>query len=550
MSSSNENIVLSAIGTRTILNLICKLLFRFLHFFLNSLIIHHIDPNIIGIANVRLQLLYTTILFLSREAFRRTVPKLTHLRSIHHYINLTWLIIPAGLVIIIVSLPLTLFIQTNHAENYPFYYHACVFYALAAFIELLSEPLYLLASAKLNYHINIYIEMFASMIGFSIQAILIYYNRQYALYYYGFGYIIYSLLITLSYYFYFFICNKEKRYRLFAIKSFKDLIIKPTTPYVDHRLLNETITFFRQGIWMKLLTEGERYIMSLFNLVSYKDQGIFDIINNLGSLLPRLIFSTLEESAYAYFQQTLARTKTTNDEQSSAGIFFPYEKNKSYSIDLERRTIVLNALKFYNYLLRFVLVLSFLVIAFGIPYSRFILNLYGGSNLIDGPGVLLLQLYCIYILFLAVNGITEAFSQATMSIKELENYKNLISIFACIYLGIFYILIKFIGIYGIILANCLNMLLRIITNIFYIYRYFHGIEWSKPFEFSLIYLFSLSFCSFLCFYSEQWFSYSLIHFSFGAILGLCMLVLTWKEEREMIHYIYCILRLNREKKNL
>jgi len=54
--------------------------------------------------------------------------------------------------------------------------------------------------------------------------------------------------------------------------------------------------------------------MSLFNLVSYKDQGIYDTINNLGSLLPRLIFSTLEESAYAYFQQTLSRTKTNNEQ--------------------------------------------------------------------------------------------------------------------------------------------------------------------------------------------------------------------------------------------
>jgi oligosaccharide translocation protein RFT1 len=385
------------------------------------------------------------------------------------------------------------------------------------------------------------------MIGFSIQAILIYYNREFALYYYGFGYIIYSLLITLSYYLYFFSCNEEKRHRLFEIKSFKDLIIKPTTPYVDHKLLNETITFFRQGIWMKILTEGERYIMSLFNLVSYKDQGIFDTINNLGSLLPRLIFSTLEESAYAYFQQTLARTKTANDEQTSTGIYFP-SKTKVIYIYLENRTIVLNALTFYNYLLRFVIVLSFLVIAFGIPYSRFILNLYGGSNLIDGSGPTLLRLYCIYILFLAVNGITEAFSQATMSIKQLENYKNLISIFAFIYLGIFYILIKLIGINGIIIANCLNMSLRIITNLGYIHRYFHGIQWSKPFEFSWFYIFSLGFCSFLCFYSEQWFSHSFIHFSFGAILGLGMLLLTWKEEREMIHYIYCILRLNRETK--
>lgn len=316
MSSSNdETVVLSAIGTRTVLNLICKLLFRFLHFFLNSLIIHHIDPNIIGIANVRLQLLYTTILFLSREAFRRTVPKLTNVHSVHLYINLTWLILPTGLFIISLALPFTLFIQTDNAEKYPFYYQACVFYAVAAFIELLSEPLYLLATVKLNYHVNIYIEMFASMIGFSTQAILVYSHPESALYYYGFGYIFYSLLITSSYYLYFFTRNINERHRLFEIRTFKDLLIKPTTPYVDHRLLNETITFFKQGIWMKILTEGERYIMSLFNLVSYKDQGIFDIINNLGSLLPRLIFSTLEESAYAYFQQTLARTKTTTTDQ-------------------------------------------------------------------------------------------------------------------------------------------------------------------------------------------------------------------------------------------
>jgi oligosaccharide translocation protein RFT1 len=211
---------------------------------------------------------------------------------------------------------------------------------------------------------------------------------------------------------------------------------------------------------------------------------------------------------------------------------------------------MLNALTFYNYLLRFVIITSLLVITFGIPYSRFVLNLYGGSNLVDGPGPTLLRLYCIYILFLAVNGITEAFSQATMSLKQLETYKNLITIFALIYLVIFCVSISYIGIYGIIISNCLNMLLRIITNTFYIQRYFHGIQWSKPFQFSFSYLFSLCFTLFLCFYSEKWFTNSLLHFSFGGILGLGMLFLTWREEKEMIHYIYCILRLNQRKKTV
>lgn len=325
MSSSNDNLVLSAIGTRTVLNLICKLLFRCLHFILNGLILRQIDVNIIGIANVRLLLLYTTILFLSREAFRRTVPKLTDLRSTYHYINLIWLILPTSLFIISIFLPITLYFKTDNAENYPYYYHACWFYAIAAAIELFSEPFYLLATVKLNYQINIYIEMFASTIGLTLQAFLIYLHPECALYYYGLGYIIYSSLITLTYYFYFWSRNVAERKRLFVIEKFQDLLIKPTTPYVDHHLLKETKTFLIQGIWMKLLTEGERYLMSLFNLVSYKDQGIFDIINNLGSLLPRLIFSTLEESAYAYFQQTLSRTKT--DEHIQDDEFLTKKRN-------------------------------------------------------------------------------------------------------------------------------------------------------------------------------------------------------------------------------
>jgi oligosaccharide translocation protein RFT1 len=210
---------------------------------------------------------------------------------------------------------------------------------------------------------------------------------------------------------------------------------------------------------------------------------------------------------------------------------------------------MLNALTFYNYLLRFVIITSLLVITFGIPYSRFLLNIYGGSNLSDGPGPTLLRLYCIYILFLAINGITEAFSQATMSIKQLETYKNLIAILAVIYLGIFYILIKLIGINGIIIANCLNMSARIITNSYHIYRYFHGVQWSKPFQFSFSYLLTLGFSLFICYYSEKWLTNPLIHFSLGVVLGLGMLLLTWREEKEMIHYIYCIIRLNREKKS-
>jgi oligosaccharide translocation protein RFT1 len=149
---SNENI----------LNLYCKLIFRLINLIFNGLIIRNINLNIIGIANIRLELFYTTILFISRESLRRNIPKLNNIYSIHHYINLIWLIIPFGFIFIL----LILFIQLNNIDKLVLYYNqACFMYGLAAIIELLSEPFYLLATVTHNSHINIYIEFIASIIG-------------------------------------------------------------------------------------------------------------------------------------------------------------------------------------------------------------------------------------------------------------------------------------------------------------------------------------------------------------------------------------------------
>lgn len=58
---------------------------------------------------------------------------------------------------------------------------------------------------------------------------------------------------------------------------------------------------------MQLLTEGERYIMTLLNVLTFAEQGIFDVVNNLGSLTARFVFRPIEESAYFYFSQLVHR---------------------------------------------------------------------------------------------------------------------------------------------------------------------------------------------------------------------------------------------------
>jgi len=72
--------------------------------------------------------------------------------------------------------------------------------------------------------------------------------------------------------------------------------------------------FLKQGVMMQVLTEGERYVMTLLNVLSFAEQGVFDVVNNLGSLAARFLFRPVEESAYFYFSQLIHRDEEINQQ--------------------------------------------------------------------------------------------------------------------------------------------------------------------------------------------------------------------------------------------
>ena len=58
-----------------------------------------------------------------------------------------------------------------------------------------------------------------------------------------------------------------------------------------------------------MLTEGERYLMTAFHLLDFSEQGLYDVVANLGSLAARFLFQPVEENAYVYFSRTVERGK-------------------------------------------------------------------------------------------------------------------------------------------------------------------------------------------------------------------------------------------------
>lgn len=50
-------------------------------------------------------------------------------------------------------------------------------------------------------------------------------------------------------------------------------------------------------------------------LVCFVCEGVYDIVNNLGSLVARFIFLPIEESFYVFFAQVLERGKNVKDQK-------------------------------------------------------------------------------------------------------------------------------------------------------------------------------------------------------------------------------------------
>lgn len=55
--------------------------------------------------------------------------------------------------------------------------------------------------------------------------------------------------------------------------------------------------------------------MTFLNVLSFGDQGVYDIVNNLGSMVARFIFLPIEESFYIFFAKVLERGRTVKGQK-------------------------------------------------------------------------------------------------------------------------------------------------------------------------------------------------------------------------------------------
>lgn len=199
---------------------------------------------------------------------------------------------------------------------------------------------------------------------------------------------------------------------------------------------------------------------------------MYAVSANYGGLIARMLFRPIEDSSRNLFAKLCAAKPdaadpTTTKEQSNGDVKTgPTTASESKSI-VQAADILRNILRFYS-------IASLIVFAIGPVAAPLLLQLVAGARWADSGAGEVLSTYCYCIPLLAINGVSEAFVAATASTKELQRQSLWMGLFSAGFAVSAYTFLRVLqlGAKGLVLANCVNMALRIVFNLEYAKRFF------------------------------------------------------------------------------
>ncbi|GLV34883.1 uncharacterized protein CBL_09363 [Carabus blaptoides fortunei] len=465
-------------------SIIFQILFRCVTFILNAFVIRHVGQNVLGIMNVRLLLLESTILFLSREPLLKACLTNTKSHNWAQVVNQIWASVPICSVLSMLLVYVWINILSPTEEQYfPQYCFGCYSIALSCVLNQMTQSFFLVAQSYCFVKLRVVIETVYVTVRTIIFVVIIVYEPQQAINAFSIAQILSQIVYCIGFVVFFWWYIKELN-KLKDIKSgntvkvpaiFKDMndfqfqsvydflpgFMKNTDHLFNKNLGILTLSFIKQCIVKQLLTEGERYVMTLSPVLTFSQQSMYDIVNNLGSLAARFVFRPIEDSSYFYFTQMLKRDELLEKQDQKS---------------------VTEAVTVLSQICKVVTSIGLVVVVFGQTYSNSLLYLYGGEVLTsDSLPTTLLRCHCVAVLLLAVNGVTECYVFATMTSMQLDRYNYIMVIFSVTFLVISYLLTYILGPVGFIIANCINMTARITHSIYFIQKRYQGTHY-RPLE--------------------------------------------------------------------
>lgn len=423
-----------------------------------------------GAASISLELLLSTILFLSREPFRlalaRDETKLEGARGRQVLVNVAWLSAPIGGVTAVLVCWLHPYIIGSGLDNLDMQ-HAITVTCVAAALEMLCEPLVLIFQVRLLLNVRVRAEsaavlvlgvskyLFMSFGGFSVTA-------------FSYAQLLYSFTLMSSYGL---AVRSELKRRLHKthvetikeregrseVNGFERLPTwLPTGIWCSAatRQMERIGLLAGQSVFKHVLTEGDKLVLAHQSSNSLYHQAVYAVAQNYGSLVARLIFQPVEEAARLLF----AKLDGKADGLKLAGHLL-------------------------SVLLKLVLLVGSIFPCIGFSYTHVLMMLImsgrktdkSTSSAVDEVAQVL-SWFCVYVMFLALNGMCEAFVYAVAKTRQVSGLSvSLLACFAVFWASAGPLMERF-GTKGLVMANCLGMGFRVLYSGWFIRRHLGSVQ--------------------------------------------------------------------------
>lgn len=478
---------------------------RLLTFVLNQLLVRLVSPGIFGLANIQLELLISTILFLSRDAFRtiliRSEPntnpvprKPTQARTrrgttnaIH---NISLLPIPIGFTLTVAACTAYVrYISPAGMRQLATFHASIALYALGALSELLFEPLVIRAVrlghptwrvkaegvavlVKILSTIAIILALprwTTSAAPFFLQT-YVKDERSTALLAFGVGqasYSIVTLLVLLAMFF-----------RQYGVRETLDLYtprpeISPSDGgkvWFDRPTLSLCTTMAQQGILKHCLTEADKFAVAKY--ATLEDQGGYALASNYGSLVARILFQPIEETTRIVFSSDLAALDASSPQ---------YDTLRT---NLDAETVERSG-RMLGGLFRLHLLLACCMTVFGGPLSKTFLYVMAGPRwAFETSAADILAAYTWYLPIMGINGVVEGFVQSVASRRQIGTYSTVLLTASAGFVGSLAAINaavgkskaveSVLGKTGLVWANAMSLAIRAGWCWAFVIRYFHA----------------------------------------------------------------------------
>lgn len=304
MPSTNE--ILSGATRGAKYNVILQILFRLITFGVNAVILRYVSKATLGIANVRLLLLYSTSLLFSREAIRKTAldlkPRYEHGEravDVAQCRNLSWVSVPTGFIITttlawvwthVLYTPtvvddsnadagdMTCVVDRNNANNYGF---CVVLFSLSVIFELLCDSLYIRCQNEMKQRVCVLIEGVSILIRAGVTVALALSRPDLGILAFGFGQLSFSFFMCAQYYFYFTMYRSIPLKHLLPGRVKAQVLNNSETNVLSSsknfppKSIKLARTLFTQSLLKQFLTEGEKFLMTMVANINFEAQGVY-----------------------------------------------------------------------------------------------------------------------------------------------------------------------------------------------------------------------------------------------------------------------------------